>query len=136
VRKNYQTQTASARITGRTTPKKARIDPHRDVHEAALALADTVTVAIDELAGELEEGLLAFAVGTGLKVLGVILDNENLSYILYSTIQGVRLVVAPIRFKSDNQAFGSMVMIPPRPIVPIPQRDKAATIATRRAFAS
>jgi hypothetical protein len=76
VTKNYQTQTARARISGRTTPKKAKIDPHREAHEAALALPDTVTVAIGELAGELEEGLLAFAVGTGLKVLGVILDNE------------------------------------------------------------
>ena len=51
MKKNYQTQTASARITSRTTPKKARIDPHRQAHEAALALPDTVTVAIGELAG-------------------------------------------------------------------------------------
>ena len=76
MKKNYQTQTARARITGRTTPKKAKTDPRRDAHEAALALPDTVTVAIGELAGELEEGLLAFAVGAGLQVLGVILDNE------------------------------------------------------------
>ena len=33
-----------------------------------------MTVAIGELAGELEEGLLAFAVGAGLKVLDVILE--------------------------------------------------------------
>jgi len=37
---------------------------------------DTVTIAIADLAGELEEGLLAFAVGTGLKVLDVILEEE------------------------------------------------------------
>jgi hypothetical protein len=76
VKKNYQIQTSRARITGRTTPKKAKADPRRDAHAAALALPDTVTVAIGELAGELEEGLLAFAVGAGLQVLGVILDNE------------------------------------------------------------
>jgi putative transposase len=76
MKKNYQTQTTGARITGRTTPKKAKVDPRRDAHEAALALPDTVTVAIGELASELEEGLLAFAVGTGLRVLGVILDHE------------------------------------------------------------
>jgi len=76
VKKNYQIKTTSARITGRTTAKKAKIDPRRDAHESALALPDTVTVAIGELAGELEEGLLAFAVGAGLQVLGVILDNE------------------------------------------------------------
>ena len=35
-----------------------------------------MTIAVAGLAGELEEGLLAFAVGTGLKVLDVILDNE------------------------------------------------------------
>jgi hypothetical protein len=35
-----------------------------------------VTVAIAELAGELDEGLLAFAVGAGLKVLDVILESE------------------------------------------------------------
>ena len=76
MKENYQIKTARARITGRTTPKKAKTDPRQQAHEAALALPDTVTVAIGELAGELEEGLLAFAVGAGLQVLGVILDNE------------------------------------------------------------
>ena len=47
--------------------------PAARAREAALALPDTVTVAVAELAGELEEGLLAFAVGTGLQVLGVML---------------------------------------------------------------
>ena len=73
--KNYQTTTRRAR-TGRTTPKKARLDAGRAVQEAAIALPDTVTVAIAELAGELEEGLLAFVVGTGLKVLDVVLESE------------------------------------------------------------
>ena len=62
--------------TGRTTPKKARLDPSRAVQEAAIALPDTVIVAIAALAGELEEGLLAFVVGTGLKVLDVVLESE------------------------------------------------------------
>ena len=35
-----------------------------------------MSVAVGELAGELEEGLLAFAVGAGLQVLGAILDAE------------------------------------------------------------
>ena len=73
--KNYQTTTRRAR-TGRTTPKKARPDATRTAHESAVALPDTVTAAIAELAGELEEGLLAFVVGTGLKVLDVILEDE------------------------------------------------------------
>ena len=75
MKKNYQTTTRRAR-TGRTTPKKARLDAGRAAQEAAVALPDTVTVAIAELAGELEEGLLAFVVGTGLKVLDVVLESE------------------------------------------------------------
>jgi transposase-like protein len=75
MKKNYQTTTRRAR-TGRTTPKKARPDARRAPHEAAVTLPDTVTVAIAELAGELEEGLLAFVVGTGLKVLDVVLEGE------------------------------------------------------------
>jgi len=76
MRKNYQTSTHRARYAGRVTPKKAKLDHDQATHEAALALPDTVTVAIADLAGELEEGLLAFAVGTGLKVLDVVMDNE------------------------------------------------------------
>jgi putative transposase len=75
MKKNYQTSARRAAM-GRTTPKKARPDAAGAAHESAVTLPDTVTVAIAELAGELEEGLLAFAVGTGLKVLGVILENE------------------------------------------------------------
>ena len=75
MKKNYQTTTLGARM-GRTTPKKARLDAERSGSESAVTLPDTVTVAIAELAGELEEGLLAFVVGTGLKVLDVILEDE------------------------------------------------------------
>lgn len=73
--KNYRTTTGRARM-GRTTPKKARPDAARVEHEAALTLPDTVSVAVAELADELEEGLLAFAVGAGLKVLDVLLEGE------------------------------------------------------------
>jgi putative transposase len=78
VNKNYQTTTSRARTgrTGRTTPKKARPDAVRDAHEAAVTLPDAVTVAIADLAGELEEGLLAFAVGAGLKVVNAVLEAE------------------------------------------------------------
>ena len=78
MQKNYQTTTSRARTgrTGRTTPKKARLDSSRAVTEAAVALSGTVTVAIAELASELEEGLLAFVVGTRLKVLDVVLESE------------------------------------------------------------
>lgn len=74
--KNYQKPARRAGTTGRLTPKKAKVDPQRQVQEAALALPDTVTVAVGELAGELEEGLLAFAVGAGLRVLTGILEAE------------------------------------------------------------
>jgi len=76
VNKNYQTSASRAGTTGRTTPKKAKADPARSVHEGAVALPDAVSVAVGELADELEEGLLAFAVGAGLQVLGAILDAE------------------------------------------------------------
>jgi transposase-like protein len=74
--KNYQTTGRRAGTIGRTTPKKARIDLQRAAHEAALTLPDTVSVAVAELAGELQEGLLAFAVGAGLQVLRATLEAE------------------------------------------------------------
>ena len=76
MKKNYQTTARRAGTTGRTTPKKAKLDPGRAAHEAALALPDTVTVAMTELAGELEEGLLAFVVGAGLKVVNTMMEHE------------------------------------------------------------
>ena len=56
------------------TSKKAR--PAARDEEATIALPDTVTVAIADLAGAVEEGLLAFAVGTGLSVLSVLMDED------------------------------------------------------------
>jgi putative transposase len=74
--KNYQITAGRAGTTGRTTPKKAKTDARSRAHEGAVAWPDAVSVAMGELAGELEEGLLAFAVGAGLQVLGAILDAE------------------------------------------------------------
>ena len=65
MKKNYQTAAGRAGTTGRTTPKKAKADPLRSADESAVTLPDAVSVAVGELAGELEEGLLAFAVGCG-----------------------------------------------------------------------
>ncbi|MGH3183484.1 MAG: transposase, partial [Streptosporangiaceae bacterium] len=73
--KNYQTTTRRAG-NSRTTPKKARPDAARSAHESTVSLPDTVTVAIAELAGELEEGLLAFVVSAGLKALDLVLESE------------------------------------------------------------
>lgn len=74
--KDYQTAVSRAWTTGRATPKKAKSDPSRSTHESAVQLPDAVSVAVGQLAGELEEGLLAFAVGAGLQVLGAILEAE------------------------------------------------------------
>jgi hypothetical protein len=76
--KNYQTTTSDAHH-GRITSKKVRPDAGRVAEESTIELPDTVTIAIADLAGELEEGLLAFAVGTGLRVLDVILESETIA---------------------------------------------------------
>ncbi len=74
--KNYQTASSRARTAGRTTPRKARVDPGRAAQEAALAPPSTVTVAVADLVGELQEGLLAFVVGAGLKVVHTMMEQE------------------------------------------------------------
>ncbi len=43
---------------------------------AAIAVPDTVAVAMTHLADELREGLLALAVGTGLQVMDAILEES------------------------------------------------------------
>ncbi len=53
MKKNYQTKTA-----------------------AALTVPDSVAIAMTDLAEELREGLLALAVGTGLQVMGVLLEES------------------------------------------------------------
>jgi transposase-like protein len=45
-------------------------------HAAAIAVPDTVAVAMTHLADELREGLLALAVGTGLQVMDAILEES------------------------------------------------------------
>jgi putative transposase len=55
VRKNYQNQEIGTRQP---------------------AVPDTVSVALSELAGELREGLLALAVGTGLQVMAAIMEQD------------------------------------------------------------
>lgn len=74
--RNYHSQVRRVGTTGRTTPKKAKRDPSRAVQEATLALPDIVSVAVREFTGELEEGLLAFVVGSGLKVVNAMLEHE------------------------------------------------------------
>jgi putative transposase len=44
--------------------------------DAELVLPEQVTIALTELAGAAREGLLALAVGTGLGVLGSLLDAD------------------------------------------------------------
>jgi putative transposase len=55
VRKNYQKNDASA---------------------MGLAAPEAVTVAMAELAGEVQEGLLAMAVGTGLQVMAAMMHAD------------------------------------------------------------
>ena len=74
--KNYQNSTRRAGTAGRARAKKARSDAGRAAEEAALVLPDTVSVVVGDLAGQLEEGLLAFAVGAGLRVVQSMMDHE------------------------------------------------------------
>jgi putative transposase len=74
--KDYQNSGRRVGISGRTTAKKARRDAVQAAREAALVLPDTVSVAVGELVGELEEGLLAFVVGAGFKVVQSMMEHE------------------------------------------------------------
>jgi hypothetical protein len=75
VKKNYQTSKGRAG-SGRVTSRKPRSDSANALRESAFELPDAVTVAVAELAGQLEEGLLALAVGAGLQVLGAVMETE------------------------------------------------------------
>ncbi len=75
MKKNYQTSKGRAG-TGRVTPRKSRRAPANGASETAFELPDAVNIAVGELAGELEEGLLALAVGAGLQVLGALMETE------------------------------------------------------------
>jgi putative transposase len=86
VKKNYQTGTTRAG-TGRVTPKKpaekkvASAVVAEDVALPGWALPESVTIALADLAGTVEEGLLALAVGTGLQVMQVLMEDEVCSVV-------------------------------------------------------
>ena len=63
MKKDYQTGAGRGGTGGRTTPKKARVDAGLAAHEAVLALPDAVTVAVADLAGELQEAGVPQLVG-------------------------------------------------------------------------
>ena len=48
----------------------------REIDTSALAVPETVSVALAELAGEVREGLLDLAVGTGLQVMAAIMEED------------------------------------------------------------
>ena len=49
---------------------------NEEIDTSQPAVPDTVSVALAELAGELREGLLALAVGTGMQVMAAILEED------------------------------------------------------------
>ena len=83
MKKNYQNKTTRAG-TGRTTAKKTSNDTaivapsSRDGDDGLpeWALPESVTVAVADLAETAKEGLLALAVGTGLQVMQVLMEED------------------------------------------------------------
>ena len=81
MKKNYQTGTTRAG-TGRVTPKRPaekKTSPAVEVDDVGLpawALPESVTLAMADLAGTAREGLLALAVGTGLQVMQVLMEQD------------------------------------------------------------
>jgi len=73
---DHKTRTRRVGTSGRATPKKARRDPAEAVREAALVLLERVSVAVGELVAELEEGVLALVVRTGLQVVQTMMEAE------------------------------------------------------------
>lgn len=78
--KKYQTGERRAR-TGRAAPKKSSSSPEAasgepDMNLPSWALPGSVQVAMADLAGAVREGLLAFAFGTGLQVLQVVMEED------------------------------------------------------------
>src|SRR3954467_9534197 len=49
---------------------------NQEIDTSQPAVPDTVSVALAELAGEMREGLLALAVGTGLQVMAAIMEAD------------------------------------------------------------
>jgi hypothetical protein len=84
VKKNYQTR-ASRAGTGRVTPKKASketpivteaVDGGEEECLPVWVLPDSVQLALTDLADTVGEGLLALAVGAGLQVMQVLMDED------------------------------------------------------------
>jgi len=78
VKKNYQTRSSRAG-TGRVTPRKKppAAPPVTDaVDLPEWALPEAVRVTMTDLAETAREGLLALAVGTGLQVMQVLMDED------------------------------------------------------------
>jgi hypothetical protein len=53
-----------------------KIYHNEGIDTCQLTVPDTVSVALAELAGEMREGLLALAVGTGLQVMAAIMEED------------------------------------------------------------
>jgi transposase-like protein len=75
MQQDSQTATHRARA-GRATPSKPKPDTGQNAGTVVPSLPEAVTVAVSELADELEEGLLSLAVGAGLQVLGAFMEAE------------------------------------------------------------
>jgi len=74
--------------------------------DAELVLPERVTVALAELAGAAREGLLALAVGSGLGVLGSLLDTDVERLVgpgAATTRSGPRSVTAPSPAESPRR---------------------------------
>jgi putative transposase len=133
---NYQNSTRRVGTTGRATPKKAKRDAARAAQEAALVLPDAVSVAVGELVGELEEGLLAFVVGAGLKVVNAMMEHE------VETLAGPKGRHDPartaVRHGSDDGlvTLGGRQVAISRPRVRTADRTGEVPLATYDCFAS
>jgi transposase-like protein len=77
VKKDYQNG-ASRAGTGRVTPKRpcGSTIPEDDSNLPVWALPESVQLALTDLADTVSEGLLAFAVGTGLQVMQTLMEED------------------------------------------------------------
>ncbi len=78
MKKNYQTKSSRAG-TGRVTPRKkppATPPVTDEVDLPEWALPEAVRVTMTDLAETAREGLLALAVGTGLQIMQVLMDED------------------------------------------------------------
>ena len=75
MKKYYQTNDAGRADRGRVTPRGSRPAPE-PAETGELPLPSSVLVSLSELAGTVKEGLLAFAVATGLEVMYTMMDAD------------------------------------------------------------